>query len=388
MIVTSAEMSFRQTQQLLNLVDATLKEICCRTVTDEELYVDAIQRVLGRDENRSPESVFIAYKQQGEDIIKGRVFTRNSAGYVEQSEMFVIARAATYAINLSTDEVIRSNWCDHCESIDSYQEKFHPMVKQVVGRPITNFVSKRISGEPPGAIIAFNYPGEANEYDAAVLKSLSVVIGSLVTLSTKIHETETAFIYTIEALARSCEAADEDTGNHIVRVNRYAEALAAALGLSQSFVDTIAYSAQMHDVGKVHVPVSIIRKAGPLDEQEMAVMRQHPTFGARIIGDAPRLTMARDIALSHHENWDGSGYPNGLKGDEIPLAGRIVKVADIYDALRSRRSYKPEMTHQEVLGVFRNGDGRVRPAEHFDPEMLKAFFSIEHSFAEIFTELA
>lgn len=388
MTATSAELSFRQTQQLLNLVDATLKEICCRTFTDEELYVDAIQRVLGRDAGRSPENVFIVFKQPGEDVIKGRVFTLNSAGFVEQSEMIVVAQVATYAINLSTDDVIRSNWCDNCESIGLYQKKFHPIVKRFVGRPITNFINKRISGEPPGAIIAFNYPNEATEYDAAVLNSLSVVIGSLVTLSTKIRETERAFIYTIEALARSCEAADEDTGNHIVRVNRYAEALAMALGLPQPFVGTIAYSAQMHDVGKVHVPVSIIRKAGPLDEQEMAIMKQHTTFGARIIGGAPRLAMARDVAHSHHENWDGSGYPGNLKGEEIPLSARIVKVADIYDALRSKRSYKPALSHAEVLAVFRNGDVRVRPAEHFDPKVLQAFFRIEQTFAEIFRELA
>ena len=387
MTATSAEMSFRQTQQLLNLVDATLKEICCRTFTDQELYVDAIQRVLGKDAGRSPENIFIVFKQPDDEVIKGRVFTLNSAGYVELSEMIAIAQSATYAINLSTDEVICSNWCDHCESTESYQEKFHPTVKQFVGNAIINFISNRISGDPPGAIIAFNYPEEANEYDAAVLKNLSVVIGSLVTLSTKIHETEKAFIYTIEALARSCEAADEDTGNHIVRVNRYSEALATALGLSDSFVEQIAYSAQMHDVGKVHVPVSIIRKEGPLDESEMAIMRQHPAFGARIIGDAPRLSMARDIALSHHENWDGSGYPRNLKGEEIPLSGRIVKVADIYDALRSKRSYKPALSHAEVLAIFRSGDARVRPMEHFDPEVLQAFFKIEQTFAGIFREL-
>ena len=382
-----ADISLQQTQDLLQLVDSTLREICCRKFSDEELYVEALQKVLGKQDRRSPERVFIVFGSPETAGIRGRVFFLNHAGLIEQTEMITIDQAETYAINLSGDDIVRSNWCDHCESIENYQKNFHPVVKGVIARPIGNFISRRISGDPPGAIIAFNYPDEATSYDADVLNSLSVVIGSLVTLSTKVHETENAFIYTIEALARSCEAADEDTGNHIVRVNRYSEALTTALGLPDNFVESISYSAQMHDVGKVHVPVSIIRKEGPLDESEMAIMRQHPEFGARIIGDAPRLAMARDIASSHHENWDGSGYPGNLKGEEIPLSGRIVKVADIYDALRSKRSYKPALSHAEVMAIFRNGDARVRPMEHFDPEVLQAFFRIEQTFERIFREL-
>jgi HD-GYP domain-containing protein (c-di-GMP phosphodiesterase class II) len=381
-----SEISLRQTQDLLHLVDTTLKEICCRKFTGEELYVEALQKVLGNKKRRGPESIFIVFKVPGKEAIQGRVFFLSSDGFVEQSDMITIGQESTYAIDLYGDALVRSNWCDTCESIESYQEKFHPTVKSVLVRPIRDFVSHRISGEPPGAIIAFNYPEEATTFDADVLKSLSVVIGSLVTLSTEMHETENAFIYTIEALARSCEAADEDTGNHIGRVNRYSEALAKALGMSDQFVESIAYSAQMHDVGKVHIPTSIIRKDGPLDNEEMDIMKQHPVFGARIIGDAPRLAMSREIALSHHENWDGSGYPGALKGEEIPLSGRIVKVADVYDALRSKRSYKPALSHEQVLEIFCNGDARVRPQEHFDQAVLRAFFCIEQTIAGIYTD--
>lgn len=381
-----SEISLRQTRELLQLVDTTLQEICCRKFTDEELYVEALRKVLGNIDGRSPQSVFIVFESSVNETIRGRVFSLKSDGFVEQSEMITIDQTSTYAINLSGADVVRSNWCDTCESIESYQIKFHPTVKSVIAGPISNFVSKRISGDPAGAIIAFNYPNEATTYDADVLKSLSVVIGSLVTLSTKVKETESAFIYTIEALARSCEAADEDTGNHIVRVNRYSEELARALGMSDQFVESIAYSAQMHDVGKVHIPTSIIRKEGPLSDQEMSIMKQHPVFGARIIGDAPRLAMAREIALSHHENWDGSGYPGSVSGEDIPLSGRVVKLADIYDALRSKRSYKPAMSHDHVLEIFRNGDNRVNPLAHFDPAVLSAFFQIEQSMAGIHAE--
>jgi len=382
-----SEISLRQTQDFLQLVNATLKEICCRKYTGEELYVEAIKKVLGNKERRGPDSVFLVFRIPGNAATRGRVFFQNSAGLIEGSEMITVDQAATFAINLSREDVIYSNWCDTCESIESYQENFHPAVKATLTTKIRNFVCNRISGDPPGAIVAFNYPDEATSYDAEVLKSLSVVIGSLVTLSTAVKETDRAFIYTIEALARSCEAADEETGNHIIRVNRYSEALAKALGLADQFVESIAYSAQMHDVGKVHIPSSIIRKEGPLDDQEMAIMKQHPEFGARIIGTAPRLAMSREIALSHHENWDGSGYPFSLKGEEIPLSGRVVKVADVYDALRSKRSYKPALSHEQTLEIFRGGDSRVRPSRHFDPAVLQAFFSIEKSMAGIYAEL-
>jgi response regulator RpfG family c-di-GMP phosphodiesterase len=213
------------------------------------------------------------------------------------------------------------------------------------------------------------------------------VIGSLVTLSNEVRETEKAFIYTVEALARACEAAEEETGHHILRVNRYAGALAANMGLNDEFVAAISYSAQMHDVGKIKIPAAILLKEGRLDAREMERIRMHPVYGEQILGDSPRLQVAREVAIAHHENWDGSGYPYGLQGENIPLAGRIVKVADVYDALRSRRSYKPSLDHRAALAVFREGDERVVPAAHFDPRLLETFFRVERMFENIYESL-
>ena len=116
----------------------------------------------------------------------------------------------------------------------------------------------------------------------------------------------------------------------------------------------------------------------------MGLIRQHPAFGCEILGDSPRLKLAREIALSHHENWDGTGYPKRTKGQRIPISGRIVKVADVYDALRSKRSYKAPLTHQETLQIFREGDDRINPGAHFDPDVLATFFKIEHMFDMIY----
>jgi HD-GYP domain-containing protein (c-di-GMP phosphodiesterase class II) len=377
-------MSLQQTQELLRLTDATLQNICCKKFTDEELYAEAVQKVLGGKGRRGPSRIFIVFQDKDGAVRRGRVFHLKEGELIEKPEEISIDPMSRYAINLTQADVVASNWADSCKKVEEYQALFQPAVRNSIGAIITNFVACRISGETPGAIIAFNYPGKATEYDGDVLRSLAVVIGSLVTLSNELQETEKAFIYTIEALARACEAAEEQTGKHILRVNRYAGALAANMGLSRDFVDIISYSAQMHDVGKIKIPNPIILKEGPLNMEEMELMMMHPVFGEQILGDSPRLQIAREIALAHHENWDGSGYPSGIEGENIPLAGRIVKVADVYDALRSKRSYKHPLSHLEALRIFKEGDDRIKPNNHFDPVLLKTFFQIEHIFEKIY----
>ncbi len=382
------EMSLRQTRELLRLTDATLREICCRRFTSEELYSEALGKVLGGKGRRGPRNIFVIFEDSERRVYTGRVYQLREGEMVEMSDEIAIDYASIYAIHIPEAELVLSNWGDTCETVEAYQGNFDPRVKDFVQVPIKNFVCTRIGGERPGAMIAINYPGEATDYDAEVLRSLAVVIGSLVTLSNEVRETEKAFIYTIEALARACEAAEEETGHHILRVNRYAGALAANMGLGDEFVATIAYSAQMHDVGKIKIPAAILLKEGALTPQEEAAIRMHPVYGEQILGDSPRLQVAREVAIAHHENWDGSGYPYGLKGEGIPLAGRIVKVADVYDALRSRRSYKPPMSHSEVLRVFREGDERVNPRAHFDSRLLETFFRTERMFEKIYESLA
>jgi HD-GYP domain-containing protein (c-di-GMP phosphodiesterase class II) len=380
------DMSLRQTQDLLRLTDKTLQNICCRKFTSEELYEEALRRVLGGKGRRGPGSILLVFSDALSGVRRGRVFHLKE-GEMAESEEITFDPSSAYALDMSDAETVVSNWCDVCETVEEYQANFHPDVKSFVGGYIKNFVCNRISGDRPGIILAFNYPGEATGYDADVLRSLSVVIGSLVTLSNEVRETEKAFIYTIEALSRACEAAEEETGKHVIRVNKYAGALAANMGLPASFVETISYSAQMHDVGKIKIPNSILLKSSRLDDAEMNMMKMHPVYGKQILGDSPRLSTARELAVSHHENWDGSGYPYNLKGEEIPLAGRIVKLADVYDALRSKRSYKPAFGHAETMHVFSEGDERVSPSLHFDPDILKTFFKIEHIFERIYESL-
>lgn len=200
-------------------------------------------------------------------------------------------------------------------------------------------------------------------------------------------ETERAFMVSVQLLARAAEVHDEDTGNHILRVNEYSYALARRASCSKAFCDEIRYSAALHDVGKMSVDQAVLHKRGRLDGGELDEMRRHPVYGYEILMASDRLKMAADIALCHHEQWAGTGYPNGLRGEEIPLAARIVAIADCYDALRSERPYKPSFSHDKSVAIITRGDDRIDPARHFDPKLLALFTEHHLEFARIWDEL-
>jgi putative two-component system response regulator len=189
----------------------------------------------------------------------------------------------------------------------------------------------------------------------------------------------------VERLTAAAELRDEDTGLHIARIGLYAKRLSSHLGLPEEFVENISVASAMHDVGKIGIPDSILLKPGPLTAAEFDTIKQHTVIGEKILRGSGHsmLQMGATIAASHHERWDGSGYPYGLKQEAIPMAGRIVMLADQYDALRNSRVYKLAYDHATTCDIILNGDGRTMP-EHFDPRILSAFREIRDDFDGIF----
>lgn len=235
-------------------------------------------------------------------------------------------------------------------------------------------------------IFTINYGRDTINYDTAVLNSFVLQSLFFRSLSLHVRDIEEGFGYLIKSLATASEVNDEDTGNHILRVGSYCAELAQTLEMSQDFIRTIKLQSQLHDVGKIHEPSSILKKPIKLTPEEWKEMQKHTIYGARIIGDHERLRMGKTIALTHHERWDGSGYPNGLKGEQIPVEGRIITLADQYDALRTPRTYKNAIDHNTTCKIIQQGDGRTMPA-HFCPDVLNAFDKIKRIFEELYDEL-
>lgn len=176
----------------------------------------------------------------------------------------------------------------------------------------------------------------------------------------------------VQCLGKAAEYRDNETGMHILRISHFARAIAKEIGFSDEQADELLHAAPMHDVGKIGIPDAILLKPGKLDADEWEIMRQHPAIGAQIIGEhkSSLLQLAATIALCHHEKWDGSGYPNGLAGEEIPIEARIVALVDVFDALTSTRPYKKVWPIEEALEYIRQQSG-----SHFQPELVEVFMN-------------
>ncbi|NVD69145.1 response regulator [Duganella sp. BJB1802] len=231
--------------------------------------------------------------------------------------------------------------------------------------------SDEVVGFEAGAVDYITKPVSPPIVRARVRTHLSLV---------RVDELARSRLEIVQRLGLAAEYKDNETGLHVIRMSHYSRILARAAGMSEAEADDLLHAAPMHDVGKIGIPDSILRKPGPLDPDEWRVMQTHATIGGDIIGSHARgmLAMAHQVAMTHHEKWDGSGYPHGLAGEQIPLVGRIVAIADVFDALTSARPYKPEWPLEKAVEHLRQQRGK-----HFDGQLVDLFLEQMPALLEI-----
>lgn len=257
-----------------------------------------------------------------------------------------------------------------------------------------NFENSVLSQVAEGNLMV-RVPVATHDEFGAMAQGTNAMVSSLLTAQNNLQETRDA---TIVALASLAEARDNETGAHIQRTQRYVRVLAEYLSsqpgysdfLTPHTIDLIYKAAPLHDIGKVGIPDNILLKPGKLTDDEFVIMKTHAQLGADALQGAVEsvtenafLRHAQDIAANHHEKWDGSGYPQGKQGDDIPLSARLMAVADVYDALISKRVYKPAFSHDKAKGIIVEGAG-----SHFDPVVIDAFLACEQAFIDIAQQYA
>ena len=328
-----------------------------------------------------PAYIMTAFKHE-DDMLHSILYKIADKKLEKIADPLYIDKFQDFAVSAGEKNVCFANLSETGTSCADFQGKFHPQVLEKTGE-IRNFISYH--GQEV-FIIAFNYKIPVNRLMAQALKSFTLHGSFFKVIQDQLGEVRDAYLYSLNSLARAAEVNDQVTGAHIIRVNYSSRLTAQKLGLPPDMVSDIFNMAQMHDIGKIHIPTGILRKPGKLNEEEWQEMRKHPAYGAKIIGDSRYMKVARNICLGHHENFDGSGYPLGRKGEAIPVEARIVRLADVYDSLRSPRHYKPAFSHEKTYDIIVNGSDRVRP-EHFDPRLPAIFIEHHQEFARIYEEL-
>ncbi len=225
-----------------------------------------------------------------------------------------------------------------------------------------------------------NIEHQREQLEKAVHERTAALNAAIAQLTQTQHELRASHEETIYRLSRAAEFRDDETGQHLQRMSRYCQLIARKIGLDEATCELLRIASPMHDVGKLGIPDRILLKPGRLTPDEFVVMKGHAEIGYRILvgSDAAPLKMAATIAHTHHEKWDGQGYPRGLRGEEIPLCGRIAAIADVFDALTSARPYKPAWPLPQALELLRTNSG-----SHFDPTLVEAFFAVLPQVLEI-----
>ncbi len=353
-----------------------------------ELYQTTFEKILSLSpKDQRPLSALVV-RQQENHSLKALPFISNpTQGKIERRPTLTLPPHWNQPLS-DPDGVIFDPHSPY-NQIELPQSHFPTQLIEYLG-PIHNFVSCPLYSwhGTIGNLILFNYSRPIHKADAAILISYSVMLGFQLSIVQEVEERQQAQLLTMTKLAELAEKRDGETGAHLQRISHYSKRLAEKLAeknspyhsqIDQRFIKAIFQSSPLHDIGKVSIPDEILLKPGKLTDEEYQEIQKHPLVGAQILEGADFLKIAKDIALGHHEHFDGNGYPHQLKGEEIPLAARIVALADVYDALTSNRKYRQTpFSHDQAREYILQKKGT-----QFDPVVVDAFLQCEEDFKKM-----
>ena len=224
---------------------------------------------------------------------------------------------------------------------------------------------------------------EFSDESKTIFNSLVSLSKSFMSNKINFDTARNAYFKFAKKLSTVAEEFDDETGEHIHRVGELSAFIAEKLGMTQSYIKDIREFAPLHDIGKIFIPKEILKKPGKLSPNEWKIVKKHTSFSYKLLGEDEYFKMALNISLYHHEKYRGGGYPFNVEGDKIPLEAQIVSIVDVYDALRSKRAYKPSFTHEKALNIILNGDKRTKP-EDFNPKVLEVFKNYSDEIKELY----
>jgi len=379
--------AFDRTHQIMDLIESILEEFRFMDL-DEEIDITQVANQAIRDitdqVSMYPTHIFIAMEND-ERMLEGYMVAKRYGEHKVVSDKIIIHPRELKKIVSDKGKPIFANWYDDHFDIVGFQSQFPARITKYLPE-IRNFASYRIAGEKQGVLMAFNYPKDVNSYDGETVKGLSIAMGTLYSIQSQFKEKEEAQFVIITKMAELAEKRDKETGEHLKRMRNYARITVEELStlpkykgiIDREYIRRLYNAAPLHDIGKVGVPDSILQKPGKLNDVEYEKMREHTIIGGKILEGPKFLEMAKTVAYYHHEKYDGSGYPYGLSGEGIPLCARIVAIADVYDAMTSKRVYKEALSHErtrKLLSICSGG--------HFAPDVVEAFLKREKDFLRI-----
>lgn len=381
------DFAYDRTKQILDFIESVLKElrfIDLEEVIDIKSVTSQALRDITDQVSMYPTHIFIALEND-ERLLEGYIVTKHHGQQRLISDKITIHPREIHNLIQERDQGSFANWYDNCSDIEQFQNIFPEKLRKHIPE-IRNYASHRIAGEKQGVLIAVNYPKDVNLYDSETIKGLSVAVGTLLSIQSQFRDKEQAQFTVFTKMAELAERRDQETGEHLKRMRNYARIIAQELAKKEEYKDLITpdyirrlyNAAPLHDIGKVGIPDSILQKPGKLDDKEYEIMQKHTIIGGQVLEGPKFLDMAKDIAYYHHEKYDGSGYPFGLTGNNIPLCARIVAIADVYDAMTSKRVYKEAFSHDRTKKLI-----SICSGGHFVPEVVEAFLAREKDFLRI-----